>query len=284
MVDASPDQLLSDVELAVAEVGEAARLGLGAVIEAMPCDLGRNARKLAEISRRTGVHVVAATGLHLAAWYPDEHWGNIGSVELLVGHFRSEIEDGLRDGNGPAPHRAGVIKVAGSRDALSPRDLRVFQAAAAVHLATGCPILTHCTDGTAAHEQVRLLTGAGVPPSAVTLSHTDKIVDRAYHRDLLATGANVEYDQPFRWPAGAENGTLTLLRWMLEDGLGDWLMLGLDAARQGYWRVYGGRPGLAFLLGEFSAMMESAGIGADARRRILLDNPARAFAFRTQEA
>ena len=78
----------------------------------------------------------------------------------------------------------------------------MFEAAALRALATGCPILTHCTDGTAALEQVRLLTGAGVPPGAITLSHTDKVVDRGYHRELLGTGVFVEYDQAFRWPDG----------------------------------------------------------------------------------
>ena len=96
------------------------------------------------------------------------------------------------------------------------------------------PILTHCTDGTPALEQVRLLRAAGAPAAAITLSHTDKIVDRAYHGEILATGAFVEYDQAFRWPSRGANGTLTLLGWMLEDGFGDQLMLGLDAARQGY--------------------------------------------------
>jgi phosphotriesterase-related protein len=284
MVESSPDFLLADVDKAVEEVSEAARSGLGAVIDAMPCDLGRSGRKLAEISRRTGVHVVAATGLHLASWYPAEHWGNIGAVEVLTERFRTEIADGLRDGNGPAPHRAGVIKVAGSVARLSDRDRRAFQAAAAAHRLTGCPILTHCTDGTAAPEQVALLIDAGVAPGTVTLSHTDKVVDRGYHRDLLSTGVNVEYDQAFRWPTDGDNGTLTLLDWMLEDGYGAQLMVGLDAARQGYWRAYGGRPGLAFLLGDLALMMDGRGIVADARRRIFVDNPARAFAFRAQEA
>ena len=31
------------------------------------------------------------------------------------------------------------------------------------------------------------------------MSHVDKIVDRGYHREILATGAFVVYDQAFRW-------------------------------------------------------------------------------------
>ena len=81
------------------------------------------------------------------------------------------------------------------------------------------------------------------------------------------------------WKPGVENGTLTLLAWMIEDGFGDHLMLGMDAARQGYWTTYGGTPGWTFLLGEFAERMQRLGITADAQRAIFVTNPARAFAF-----
>ena len=58
-------------------------------------------------------------------------------------------------------------------------------------------------------------------------------------------------------------------------------MLGLDAARRGYWSAYGGTPGMAYLLGDFSQQMDAAGITALARRRMFVENPARAFAFQT---
>jgi hypothetical protein len=43
--------------------------------------------------------------------------------------------------------------------------------------------------------------------------------------------------------------------------------------------VYGGSPDLVWLLRGFSELMDEAGIGA-ADHRLLVDNPARAFAFR----
>ena len=285
MVELSPDFLLDDIDKAVEEVGTAIRLGLRSVIDAMPCDMGRNVLKLAEISRRSQLQVVASTGLHLETLYAQDHWSQRLPIDELAERFIVDVTEGIDENDDHAgaairtAHRAGVIKVAGG-GTLSTRDVRVFEAAAVAHRASGVPILTHCTDGAAALEQVRLLTGAGVPPAAITLSHADKVVDRAYHREILSSGVSVEYDQAFRWPSEGDNGTLTLLGWMLEDGFGDQLMLGLDAARQGYWSVYGGRPGMAFLLGAFSATMDAAGIAAEARHRIFVENPARAFAFR----
>ena len=43
--------------------------------------------------------------------------------------------------------------------------------------------------------------------------------------------------------------------------------------------VYGGRPGLAYLLTEFAAMMARRGLDEDVQRRLFVHNPARAFAF-----
>ncbi len=285
LVELDPELRLDSVDMAVRELADAHALGLRTVVDALPCDAGRNVRKLAEISRRSGIHVVAPTGLHLARYYDDRHWSVTASEDELVGLFRADIEDGIDENDYTGPivhrteHRAGLVKVAGSAGSLIERDRRAFRAAAAVHRVTGCPILTHCQDGTAAIEQLRLLADEGVDLRHVVLSHTDHVVDRGYHREILSTGASVEYDRTFRWPPGAENGTLTMLEWMVADGFGAQLLLGTDASRRGYWLAYGGRPGMAFLLGAFSQEMAANGLDAATRHAIFVENPARVLAF-----
>ncbi len=285
IVDQHPDMLLTDLDRAVAELEPARALGLAAVVDALPASVGRSPAALAEISRRSGLHVVASTGVHLARYYAADHWSARGDADAVAKRFVADVRegidaaDGLTDDPAPTAHRAGVVKVAGSAPGLTDRDRTAFAAAAAAHVETGVPVLTHCSDGVGALEQLDLLRGAGVDPSHVVLSHTDKVVDRGYHREILATGACVEYDQAFRWPPDRPNGTLDLLCWMLEDGFGDRLMLGLDAARQGYWSAYGGTPGLAFLLDGFADAMRDRGIDEDAQHAMLVENPRRAFAF-----
>jgi len=283
-----PDFDLADVEKMATEVAGAAALGLRAVVDAMPCDAGRNAEKLADISRRTGVHVVAPTGLHHERYYGPAHWSHRISVEELADLFSADIEVGIdvNDYAGPVVHRtpfrAGVIKVAGSEGGLSARDERVFAAAALAHVRTGAPILTHAEHGTGALEQVRYLTERAVDPGHIAVSHVDKVVDRGYHRELLSTGAFAEYDGAFRW-GDRPNGTLQLLDWMADDGLIGQVVLGMDAARQGYYAVYGGFPGLTFLLDGFSVAMEERGLDATIRHRLFVDNPARLFAFGSRD-
>jgi 5-phospho-D-xylono-1,4-lactonase len=283
-VQLEPDFDLSDIDAMATEVGAAMDVGLDAVIDAMPCDCGRSATKLAGLARRTGLHVIAPTGLHHDGFYGSAHWSRRLDVAQLADLFVADIVDGIDryDYSGPVvdrtPHRAGVIKIGGSEGVLSERDQRVFDAAAAAHIRTGAPILTHCEKGTGGIDQARRLADDGVALSHVALSHVDRVVDRGYHRELAATGAGLEYDGSFRW-ADASNGTLQLLEWMAEDDLLDHVVLGMDAARQGYYTVYGGGPGLAWLLDGFSRQMEGRGLGAEVQRRLFVDNPARTFSF-----
>jgi phosphotriesterase-related protein len=283
-VELWPDFLLADVDRLAAEVSDAAAAGLRSAIDAMPADCGRNPAKLADLSNRTGVRIVAATGLHHERFYGPSHWSLRATEDELADLFAADVEEGIdeRDYGGPIVRRtgvrAGVVKIAGSDGGPSDRDLPAFVAAAAAHRRTGAPILTHCEAGTGGLEQVRHLADAGVPAGRISLSHVDKVVDRGYHRELFATGAFAVYDQAFRW-GDAENGTLRLIAWAVEDGHSSQIMLGMDAARQGYYRAFGGRPGLAFLLREFSDELESRGIGPEIRQALFVDNPARALEF-----
>lgn len=282
-----PDFELSDVAKACDELAPVQALGLRTVVDAMPADCGRDVLLLAEIARRSGVHVVAPTGLHHERYYHDRHWSAVLPADDLADLFAADITDGIDALDYAAPivrrtaHRAGVMKIAGSAGGPSARDARVFEAAAIAQVRTGCPILTHCEGGTGALEQVEVLVRHGGDPAHIVLSHVDKVVDRGYQREIAATGARVEYDQAFRW-GDKPNGTLQLLEWAAEDGSLGHITLGLDAARQGYWSEYGGAPGWTYLLGEFAALMRERGLG-DAEQHILfVEAPGAAFSFGTR--
>lgn len=282
-VDRFPHLLLDDVDAMVRELAAPVGLGLRAVVDAMPADGGRDVLALAEISNRARIHVIAATGLHHDRYYGPGHWSERISVDELADLFVADILDGIDAFDYAAPivrrteHRAGVIKVAGSQGGPSARDRRVFEAAAIAHRRTGAPILTHCEHGTGALEQLAVLGGLGVAAERVILSHTDKVVDAGYHREILSTGAFLEYDQSFR--GDGPDGTLALVQTMVADGLADQIVLGHDAARRTYLGVFGGAPGLGWLLGDFSALMLERGIPQATVAAFFVDNPARAFAF-----
>jgi predicted metal-dependent phosphotriesterase family hydrolase len=273
-----PEISLQRVDDAVAELAPCVAAGLRAVVDAMPADAGRNAAKLAAISRRAGVHVIAATGLHHARFYGERHWGELLEPEELAELFVADATDGIdaHDYNGPVvrrtPHRAGVVKVAGSLDGPSPRDRRIFEAAALAVARTGTALLTHCEGGTGGVAQLELLEELGVPLHRVILSHTDKVADRGYHRELLAAGVWLVYDQGLRSP----DTTARLVGWMVEDGHQGRLLLGTDGARRSLWSVLGGSPGLAALATRLGRRL-AAELGPAVMDRIWVANPAAAL-------
>ncbi|MBI5770660.1 MAG: aryldialkylphosphatase [Verrucomicrobia bacterium] len=281
----TPEFELSDVERAVVELNDFRAAGGRALVDSMPCDSGRDVLKLAELSRRADVHIVAPTGLHLAKYYDPGHWGSRYREEELAALFVADLLEGIdaHDYNGPlvhrTPHRAGVIKIATDRH-FTAREERVLAAAAEAHRRTGAPILTHTEQGELGLEQVERLRALGVDLGHVCLSHLDRRPDPGYHREILASGVRVEYDSAFRWKPGQGNPTRDLVLALLGE-FPDQIMLGMDAARRGYWRSHGGNPGLAFLLTDFSASLRAAGVTAEALHRIFVSTPAATFSFKT---
>ncbi len=278
-----PDFLLDDVTRGVSELNDFHAAGGRAIIDAMPGGAGRNALKLADLARQSGVHIVCPTGLHLAKYYPPGHWSTACNEDELAALFIREItasvdaNDPRQSNTSPTTHRAGVIKIA-TENRFTPREEIIFAAAARAHRRTGCPILTHTEQGTLALEQIDRLQRDRVNLQHVCLSHTDRKPDVGYHREILARGVRVEFDSAFRWKPGQGNPTLDLLLALLPE-FPDQIMLGMDAARRSYWRSYGGGPGLAFLLTDFSQTLRAAGVTPEMLHRIFVSTPAATFSF-----
>ena len=285
-----PDFLLDSVERACVDVAEFHAAGGRTLIDSMPCGGGRNSAKLAEICRVTGVNIVCPTGLHLAKYYAPGHWGERLNAEQLAKLFNADIELGIdsADYNGPeisrTPYKAGVVKVATATNSPGAHERKIFEAAAMAHQQTGAPILTHTEQGAGALEQVRLFQEFGVPLQHVVISHTDRAPDRVYHKEILSTGAILEYDSAFRWGPEAGNPTLDLVVAMVAEGFGEQIVLGMDAARRKYWKAYGGTPGLTFLLREFVPRLIKAGLTELDIQKMFVSNPASCYAFTSSPA
>ncbi|CAM5647158.1 hypothetical protein SALBM311S_07565 [Streptomyces alboniger] len=164
-----PGQELRSVPAARAELTAFRELGGGSVVQWTPYGLGRRAADLPQLSRETGVHVVAATGLHQAVHYDD---GILGGLRgRLAEVFVSELTEGI----GTSGVRAGLIKVAGEFHALDAHARWTMGAAAEAHHATGAPIAVHLELGTGALDVLDLLCGElGVPPERVVLGHLNR--------------------------------------------------------------------------------------------------------------
>ena len=93
----------------------------------------------------------------------------------------------------------------------------------------------------------------------------------------MQTGVRVEYDSAFRWKAGNENFTFSLLEKLLPD-YPDQITVGMDAARHTYWKSYDGQPGLTYLLTDFVTELLKRGL-SDYQEKIFIENPKQLFTF-----
>lgn len=281
---------LPDPDDAANELGLCKAAGVGTMVDTMPAGSGRSATKLAEASSRSGVHIIASTGLHTAKYYDDVPWAKTEDSATLAARFIADIEVGIDrdDYLGSEVYRtdakAGIIKAATFHASDATRDRRVFEAAAIAARQTGAPILTHCEAGLGGLEQVELLREFDVPLDRVVLSHTDKVDDLRYHRELLESGVNLEYDQALRQSGETAGMTVRILAAMIDEGYLNQLMLGTDGARRSLWSTLGGSPGLSWLASGFRLAMKEAGVTDEDQHSLLVRNPRRFLAFWNAEA
>ncbi|MFK0098122.1 phosphotriesterase [Streptomyces sp. NPDC091040] len=261
-----PGQELDDPESAAGRLRAFHALGGRAVVQWTPHGMGRGAGALAELSRATGTHVVAATGLHQAAHYPPELLDRIR--DDLAALFVAELTEGI----GTTGVRAGLIKVAGAFHTLDAHARLTMTAAAGAHHRTGAPIAVHLELGTAALDVLELLCGElGVPPHRVILGHLGRSPDGAVQREAARAGAFLAFDGPSRANHATDWRLPEELAELAGAGFTGQLLLGGDT-------TVPETPGMPFLLRRLRPRLEEV-LGAEAMETVLVANPARAFAF-----
>ena len=114
-------------EQATAALKEAYDEGLRTMVDVSTFDLGRDIQLIQEVSRGSGVNIIAATGNHLAVPRP---FGDL-SPDVIAPLFVREIEEGI-EGTGI---KAGIIKVASDRGGVTQPQEVVLRAAARAHRA-----------------------------------------------------------------------------------------------------------------------------------------------------
>ncbi|MEU3842840.1 phosphotriesterase [Streptomyces sp. NPDC028635] len=266
-----PGQELNSVAAARAELTAFREQGGGCVAQWTPYGLGRRAADLPALSRDTGVHVLAATGLHQDVHYDEtllkEVRGRLAEV------FVAELTAGI----GTSGVRAGLIKVAGGFHALDGHARWTMTAAAEAHHATGAPIAVHLELGTGAPDVLDLLCGElDVPPHRVILGHLNRFPDPVVHLQAARSGCWLAFDGPSRANHATDWRMPEAVAALVEAGFGDRLLLGGDTTTAAARSVNGG-PGMPYLLRRVWPRL-AAVLGEEPVTRMLTENPARAFA------
>jgi predicted metal-dependent phosphotriesterase family hydrolase len=269
-----PNDTFQDLAAAIAEAQTLADAGGRALVDWTPLGLGRSAAGLVAVSEATGLHIVAATGLHRDAHYVEDDAFRRRSTNELAELFITEVNRGL-DGTAS---RAGIIKVGASYHHLTDFERAAFEAAAQAHAACGAPVCVHCEHGTMGLLLVQRLQALGVPPERVVLAHLDRNPDPGEHAETAAAGAWLQFDGPGRTKYHPDSTILALIAELAERGHGDRLLIGGDTGRRSYMRAYGGGPGLDYVFARFKPRLERE-LGRELSDWVFGTNPKQAFAF-----
>ncbi|MBD0349142.1 MAG: hypothetical protein ICV59_08315 [Thermoleophilia bacterium] len=261
-----PGDDFTDLGAAVREAETLAAAGARALVDWTPIGLGRDLDGLRAVAEATGLHIVAATGLHRDAHYPADDPLRGASLAELADRFAADLE------------RCGIVKLGASYHVVTAFEAKAFAAAALAHERVGAPVCVHTEHGTIGLQIVERLTGEGVPPTSVVLAHVDRNPDAGEHAETAATGAWLQLDGPGRTKYWPDSTILALIEELAGRGYADRLLIGGDTGRRSMMRAYGGGPGLDYVFARFKPRLERE-LGQELAEQIFVTNPARAFAF-----
>jgi phosphotriesterase-related protein len=248
--------------------------GCRALFECTPAYLGRDPLLLRRLSEASGLRIVTNTGYYGAAndsAVPKHAYAE--SARQLAARWAAEHREGI-EGTGIRP---GFIKTGVDAGPLSEIDRKLVEAAALCHLETGLTIAVHTGDGTAALEILALLRRLGVSPGAYVWVHAQNARDPATRAWAAEQGAWVELDGVS--PETLEEHVEAVVDLFRRDRL-DRVLVSQDA---GWYHV--GEPGggqyrpHTFLFDTFVPALRGRGLGEADVRRLLVENPAEAFAI-----
>ena len=161
--------------------------GISTILDATPWDLHRDLPLMREVSRLSGVQIIACAGTY--------HFYRPEIDRLTANAIAGKILDAFDHGFGDTGVRPGAIKCA-SQDEITPYHEKLLRAAAMAHRATGLPVITHSDQKTALAQQ-EILLGEGVRPEMLIIGHTGDYCDLPLQTKLLSRGTYLGMDRTF---------------------------------------------------------------------------------------
>jgi phosphotriesterase-related protein len=183
------------------------------VVDLTPAEIGRHPELIAEVSRRSGTHIVATTG-----FFPEStgmgilfHWRR-QSVEYIEEMLLRDLTEGMVYDGRLTPYKAGILKVSTGglgKDQPTPigpdgryiglHERQIIKAVARAQRKVGCAINTHTQPMDYAFtnpgvELLDLLEEAGADPARVIIGHAFVHPKLDQLRAICERGASLQID------------------------------------------------------------------------------------------
>ena len=263
---------------AVREVADFGQSGGGTIVEVTPIGQGRDPAGLQEVSRRTGVNIIANTGFYIEAGHPA--YVAEKTVDELADVLVQEIDEGI-DGTGV---RAGFMGDVGTTKSVSKNEEKCLRAVARAHLRTGVPFGIHVDPSDRqAMIVVRILLEEGVRPERMVMEHMDEQPDHDYHLAVAGTGVYLEFDTwgsefyygpPYSVPEPRDIQRAECVKYLIDKGHLNQILLAQDVWLRQLMKKYGGE-GYDSLLRYGVPRLKMAGVTQEQIDVMLVENPKR---------
>jgi phosphotriesterase-related protein len=249
---------------------------------------------VARLAENVGLHIVLGFSFYKDPWL---EFAGTSSLDQLTDIY---VEQAVNGTNGV---KAGVYgEIGTSLDAITDREELHLRAVARAHVATGLAISTHCTLGTMAVDQAKILLSEGADPARVVIGHLDLEPDVSYLEQVLETGVNLGFDTwgkewfDYRVPGSESDGGGEFVKWayhrgddarlaavaeLCDRGFDDRLVLSCDMSGAEAWlnpKTHG-RHGFSYLPTVVLPRLREAGVSDKSLQRMLVENPARILAI-----
>ena len=271
---------LNNERVQTREIAMFKKAGGNTVVDASLPGIGRDAKALKRIAKKTGLNIIMGTGFYVGETHPkeldsmtDEQVADIMIKELTVGVDNTDI-------------KAGYIGEIGISEIFDDKERKILRAAAIAQKETGVAINVHINPWTVnGIEACDILLNAGVKPDRICISHIDVENRIDYIYQMLNKGVYVEFDnfgKEYYIKREVRNSgyglfvhdteRVALIKKMIDDGFINQILLSCDVCLKILLHKYGGW-GYDHLLTNIVPMMEDEGITQEQIKVMLIDNP-----------
>lgn len=272
-----------EISKAVDMLQELRGLGVQTFVDPCAIDMGRDPEFMAEASDRSGMTIIASTGLyHSELGIPPYYQGL--TEEQLTEQFISDITDGMK-GTGI---KAGIIKNATNAHEVTEQEEKVHRASAMAQVATGVPIITHTDEaGPMGVAQLDLYESRNANVHGIAIGHSCGNGNIPYLLSVIERGAYLAFDRFGFGLSASDDIRIAALLGLVGLGHADRLLLGHDSvstflSRGGFEpppeiaeKLTNWNP--THLIKNIFLRLKEAGISQEDIDTMMIDNPRRYF-------
>jgi phosphotriesterase-related protein len=187
-----PDRYDEQTQLnaALEAVGAAKARGVQTIVDPTAMFGGRDVRFMKRVADKTGVRIVACTGIYSYGYLP--HYFENRDVDVMAEHFVADLQRGVQG----TEIRAAFLKCAADAAGVTENLEKIHRAVARASVQTGAPIMAHSMPAVpTAPRQVEIFEEEGVDLERVQIAHCGDTDDVDYIERLIEKGVYVGLDR-----------------------------------------------------------------------------------------